>query len=452
MKKGIRVSLGFKFSAAIMLASMLISALILFLGYQLYTQQITERYTRQGEALINTVSKTIDWNKVDFYYQTHETDNAYWATLEKMRRCAEASDAKYLFVVKPEGEGAVFIFDTDESETRCDLGEFRKWREGFGSASADLQQGKPLGPITTKDEYGWLLSVYVPFTNSQGQFVGYLGVDYAAQHIANEQWAFIGTLIMESLVVSLIMTALFLFVIRSLVVRPINTIAHAANSYLVEQNAEFAPSSSITQLNIKTHDELQSLSESLKAMEEKIQNYIKNLEVATARADIDPMTTLYKREAFERQVSEILAAGSFDGYFVFMMIDIDNFKTINDTWGHSIGDEIIIACGQAIRSNFRSSDLIARIGGDEFAVFYKSPASRDDVESRAQSVCETVRGIVVTCGAKLTVSLGVAIVDGCARHNYQDLYVVADNALYGLKESGRDGFRIEQSPQHTTIG
>jgi len=451
VKKDTRFSLTFKFSVAIMLASMLLGVLLLLASYQLYTKQTTDRYARQGEILINTVSTTINWDKVDSYSQTLKTDDAYWATLEAMRRCALANGAEHLFVMKPQGDDAVFVFDTDGTASRYSLGASLGLHEGFGPAADDLQEAESTGSIVTNDRFGWPLSIYVPFTNSQGQFVAYLGVDYDAQHIIDEMWSFIGVLVVEAFAVSVVMTVLFLLILRSLMLKPINAIASAANSYLVGQDAERASSSLIAQLDINTHDQLQSLAESLKAMEKKIQNYVRNVEVATFRAETDSMTTLYNREAFEKRVSESLAAGGFDGYFVFMMIDLDSFKAINDTWGHSVGDEAITACGEAIRSNFRSSDLIARIGGDEFAVFYKSPTVRKDVEARAQSICGAVRGIVVAEGVRLTVSIGVAIVAGTSAHDYQGLYVMADNALYGLKASGRDGFRIEQAPD-TDVG
>ncbi|MCL2826162.1 MAG: sensor domain-containing diguanylate cyclase, partial [Eggerthellaceae bacterium] len=432
MEKPIRSSLGIKFSVIIMLASMLLSVLVFFVSYQLYTKQIMNRYASQGEALVNAVSQTIDWDKVDTYYQTNQTDDEYWATLGTMRQYVAASSAEYLFIVKPQGDGCVYIFDTDEEDSQCELGLYWDWRNDFGDATADLAQGKQIDPIITDEAFGWLLSIYVPFSDSQGNFVGYLGVDYAVQHIIDEEWSFIGKFVIEALLVSLAMTAIFLFILRSLVLKPINKIAQAANGYLVEANTGPAPSSSIARLHVTTRDELQSLAESLQTMEEKIHDYIKNIEAATLRAETDSMTTLYNREAFEKRVNEALDSGSFDGFFVFMMIDLDKFKSINDTWGHNVGDEILTACGQTIRSNFRPSDYIARIGGDEFAVFYKSPAVIDDVESRARAICESVKDVVINDTVRFTVSIGVAVVDGNVRQNYQSLYIMADKALYDL--------------------
>jgi|GEM_PF-2294772 len=281
---------------------------------------------------------------------------------------------------------------------------------------------------------------------NHSNLVEHVGEEHISQYIAEAEQDFIGRMVLETVAVSSLVAVIFLIILRRLLIKPINQIANAASNYLIEENANPLKTSSLQQLSVSTQDELQSLSESLKAMEEKIQHHVKDLEKATYHAETDSMTTLYNREAFEKRVSEILKSEGFDGSYVFMMIDLDNLKQVNDEWGHHMGDDIIAACSKAIKSNFRNLDLVSRIGGDEFAVFYKSPRSLADIERRAQALCSSIKKVVVHNQIKSTISIGVAVVDGNETYRYQELYIMADEALYSLKEKGRDGFVIREAP------
>lgn len=441
MKKGIKLSLGLKFSVVIMIMGLLIGTLIVLVSFQLYTEQVNDRYTRQGEALAEAASEIVDWDTIRYYYETREEDDQYNTTLERLRLCVDAGNAEFLSILVPHEDGCIYIFDTDTSDEHLPLGYFTDWFEGFGEHSDKLLRGERVPPITSNDDFGWLLSTYIPFTDSAGNFVAYLGVDYSVSHIIQEEWSFIGQMIVVTLIISITMTALFLRILRVSVLKPINEIAEASNSYLNDEHDDISSSSSISRLTIKTHDELQSLSVSLQTMEEKIRNYIEHLEEATYRAETDTMTTLLNREAFERRVEEVLSQ-SFDGFNVFMMIDLDNFKDINDTYGHAVGDEVIAACAETIRSLFRSSDFVARMGGDEFAAFYRSPATKESVENRASAVCEAVRSIRVSGSVSISISLGAVVTSGQTVSSYQSLYIKADNALYDVKSKGRNGFIV----------
>ncbi|MDR2715207.1 MAG: diguanylate cyclase [Coriobacteriaceae bacterium] len=291
---------------------------------------------------------------------------------------------------------------------------------------------------------------------------------YDAEALVIDQQRFMWLLALSALAISLLMTVVFQVVLRFLVVSPINRITQAANTYLVDPDEFVSESNPITKLDIRTQDELEELSASLKTMENAIRRHLRSLGEANRKAESDSLTGLLNREAFEKRVHWMLENEFFAGYGAFIMIDLDDFKDINDTWGHHVGDEALTACAQAIQAKFRSSDLIARIGGDEFAVFYQCPASRELVEKRAEAVCNAVRSTRVGDGLAITASLGIALVgrggggaaaggeggkgtardggprgEGGNRVAYQRLYVLADSALYDTKERGRDGWTIK---------
>lgn len=445
MKRAVKLPLGAKFSIIIMLMSIFIGVLLIAVSYQLYTSHINERYVRTGETTINTAATVINWDSISGYLESGQPDDAYEKTLADLRICAEGGSVEYLFLVVPAKDGCIYVFDTDESEDRLELGTYLDWYEPFKPYQEQLNAGQKIDPIISNDEYGWLLSIYIPFTDSAGNFVGYLGVDYSVEHLIDEQNTFIGQLSLITLLVAIVMTSLFLIILRLLVLNPIGRIADAANSFLTETPAENTSLGKLHELRVNTHDELQTLAESLKTMEEKIKLYISRLEEATHKAETDAMTGALNREAFVRYVEEDLGITNHQDCRVFMMIDLDHFKAINDTYGHTVGDEVLIKCTKIIQSKFRLNDRIGRMGGDEFAVYYRGAFSLEEIETRVASICSEIRQLVFSApDAQATVSIGVVVFDADAGYNYHRLYIDADKALYDAKEQGRDCFSVRQ--------
>lgn len=444
MGKSTGLSLKVKFFIITMLMCVLLGALIIFVSYRLYSDQINERYTHQGAALVEATSEVVDWDSVDRYFETLQEDQEYWDTLERMRLCVAASDAEYLFVLKPYGEeGCVYIFDTDESEDGCELGYYMDWYDNFGEYASELMRGDSIEPIVTNEEFGWLMSVYIPYTNSEGEFVAYLGVDYSVEHLINEAWAFIGQLTAVTLLVALLMALLFLALFRVFLLRPVKKMTQATTTYLDESNNEEPSKNSIASLDIKTHDELQSLSESLKVMEQRLQNYLAHLKKATVRAETDSMTGLLNREAFEQRVNEFLKDRTFKGSYAFMMIDLDNFKTVNDTYGHVVGDKAIVQCAENLKATLLPGDIVARMGGDEFAVFFRCKGTTEQAESRATDFYNEIKTVEMEGTEPITLSVGVALFDNVTPRTYQNIYVLADNILYDVKNAGRNNYVIK---------
>ena len=166
------------------------------------------------------------------------------------------------------------------------------------------------------------------------------------------------------------------------------------------------------------------------------------------RAETDSMSLLYNRGAFQERVSRRLSEVS-TGLHAFFLLDIDNFKQINDTLGHSAGDEVIRSVASALRQLFRVTDLVGRLGGDEFAVFMSYPAddAEGTVQKRAERILSSIRGITLPDYPELTltVSLGVAIapLNGA---RFEILYQKADKALYCIKSKGKNDYTLYRDP------
>jgi len=163
-------------------------------------------------------------------------------------------------------------------------------------------------------------------------------------------------------------------------------------------------------------------------------------------ASIDPMTKLYNRRYFTKASSHILNLAKRDKKELsIIMIDIDKFKNVNDTYGHGIGDDVIISLAHKLIGHQRTSDIICRYGGEEFVILLpntsilnaKSVAQklRVDIEQSRVSLKENQE-------LKYTISLGVSQVDTQNEIDIEAALKRADEALYDAKESGRNRVRV----------
>ncbi|MCL2796952.1 MAG: diguanylate cyclase [Firmicutes bacterium] len=158
------------------------------------------------------------------------------------------------------------------------------------------------------------------------------------------------------------------------------------------------------------------------------------------KAETDSLTELWNRDTFQRLVQNQLDDARKHSSAFFMM-DIDFFKSINDTYGHAAGDEVLIACSEAMRKVLRDTDIIGRLGGDEFAVFCRGIGEPYNAEHKAEQILRAWKEIVPKGGSKsITGSIGIAMVP---QHGveFNELYNNADIALYKAKEK-RDHFEM----------
>ncbi len=151
----------------------------------------------------------------------------------------------------------------------------------------------------------------------------------------------------------------------------------------------------------------------------------------------DGLTGLSNRTAFFEEAEKVIAHGK-PASNALLFIDVDHFKSVNDTFGHAIGDAVLRELAAVIRSSVREGDLVARFGGEEFAVLLidadRSEAMRvaERIKINARTVCRAVESF----DRALTVSMGV-----CLREPGQDLETIllkADQGLYAAKRRGRD--------------
>ncbi|MEG0615145.1 MAG: diguanylate cyclase [Oscillospiraceae bacterium] len=158
-------------------------------------------------------------------------------------------------------------------------------------------------------------------------------------------------------------------------------------------------------------------------------------------AEEDSLTKIYNKGTTESLISEFLEGEqNSDEIHAFLMIDIDNFKGINDTNGHIFGDGVLKDAAARIKRLFRATDIVGRIGGDEFAIFVKSAGRIGLIEDKAKALCDAFRGdYYEKDGYKISISIGVSVSPKDGK-SYAELYKNADTALYISKKMGKDRY------------
>jgi len=156
----------------------------------------------------------------------------------------------------------------------------------------------------------------------------------------------------------------------------------------------------------------------------------------------DALTKIYNRRFFhENAQKEISRAIRSDTPLSIILFDIDYFKNINDTYGHLVGDQVLINLSNLIQQNIRSIDLFARFGGEEFVILMpdtNSESARESAERLRRLVAEKPVATAENNEISLTISMGVACWNGDAPLEYLTIIHQADQALYQAKEAGRD--------------
>lgn len=158
------------------------------------------------------------------------------------------------------------------------------------------------------------------------------------------------------------------------------------------------------------------------------------------KANMDALTGLLNKSAVTEAITTYLIESEKDQMHALLMIDCDDFKSINDNFGHAVGDEVIKYFASVLKRTFRDSDIKGRFGGDEFMVFMKN-TTKDATTLRANQLNEAIRKPYLKDGKeiKISCSIGVAYFPKDAG-NFENLFNMADEALYKAKSYGKDRF------------
>ncbi len=179
-----------------------------------------------------------------------------------------------------------------------------------------------------------------------------------------------------------------------------------------------------TMKNIQSEKERESRR---KEYEEKLKN----------KAHYDHMTGLLNRFACETIVNQVLDEGLEN--VTGVVIDVDNFKEINDLHGHYIGDQVLIKIGELFQKYCRSDDIAARLGGDEFFLMFLGLMQQDTIRARLQTMHQEIHNIARELKLKVPVSVSMGVTKIYSTDKtFDDIYVRADETMYQAKLSGKN--------------
>lgn len=164
------------------------------------------------------------------------------------------------------------------------------------------------------------------------------------------------------------------------------------------------------------------------------------------KSSTDPLTGLWNREYISEKVNGLLDAGASGS---LLMIDLDNFKAINDNYGHQEGDYVLNLFADTLREFSGENDILCRIGGDEFVAFLYGNTDRDSLADMAGSIIASLNKKIDArnYNANTSVSIGIAIsgIDGIT---FEKLYNCGDKALYYVKNNGKNSYRFYSDNVH----
>lgn len=346
----------------------------------------------------NTIERSVDWQPFKYILNTNPNDLKQ-ADLEAMRAqlnaaCKANRDCHFIYLLYPDKNQVKFLLDASPQPASeiSHLGEV--FVEATQELKAALLDQQPLveGPVT--DHWGTWVSARVPLKiNAGSNHLVTLNIDVAAKN-----WK--SRLIKKSLVptaLTLIFSAMLLWSIRK--------------NKLREQHYE---------------------------------ELINSTSELTEMAHNDPLTGLPNRRLLEDRIAQALKAAERSKHTVAVLfLDLDHFKTVNDTHGHPIGDQLLELVGARLTLLLRKEDTVARVGGDEFVILLTDLPNETHAITTAEKVIFALINPFEIAGQslKIGVSVGVALYP---EHdaNEKNLIKMADSAMYTAKRQGRNCYAL----------
>ena len=170
-----------------------------------------------------------------------------------------------------------------------------------------------------------------------------------------------------------------------------------------------------------------------------IEKEVRDREALVLGTQIDQFTGLYNKTTTERLIGEEIKNGAG----ILFLLDIDDFKSVNDRFGHEAGDCVLKYFAHVLKSVFRKGDIVGRVGGDEFMIFIKNAAAISTAEDKASEILLRLKTGVDYENIRIIVSasIGVAVIDE-DNYSFSEVYNQADSALYEAKFNGKNNYVI----------
>ena len=296
MKRKVRWSLGKKLTGLIVTMCVVLGLLAAVVSYRTFSASMMEYYNQLGTNLVRTLASQLDADELDRYYETGEMDERYYEIQSFISDLVASNDVEYLYVVRPHGVGVTFLFDSDmetgesgeyEDGGYCALGTYVDLVGGFADNLDRLLAGLDVEPIVQRDaSYGWLMTAMTPVLHEDGTMAGYVMADISMNDVMNTRQTFLITLVGLLAAVAAVFLATFLFILRRMVLHPIDLLTQATGDFIQSNEEELAAGTATVNVPpIRTGDEVELLADSFRKMEEDMISYIREFMNATAEKE-----------------------------------------------------------------------------------------------------------------------------------------------------------------------
>ena len=283
-----------KIALSIAFMLLIISSTVLTIGYYTYENAMNTQYEKTGMNVGRTVVSLLDGKKVAQFSKevvgitqqqalaTMESEQ-YRSIIETLRAIKDSNQLLYLYMIKPMDNGTYYyLFDSDDSQEACPYGYNEPYYPGVFEESKDiLLTGAGVDPMISNEDFGWIITISYPY-HVDGEFLGYIGIDISMDDVVADRMNFLYRTMIIVIGITLVFAVVYILILNKTMVSPIKRMAGAAKDYINSKTDAGVESSSISQLQIKTGDEIEQLCVSLKTMEHDINAHIENLRTMTA--------------------------------------------------------------------------------------------------------------------------------------------------------------------------
>ena len=294
--KHVRLSLGKKLTALVILMGVVLGAAAVLVSYRTFKDEMTKYYNKTGTSLARTLAIQLDPDDLDRYFETGETDDKYFEIQDYILDLVEANDVEYLYVARPNGVGATFLFYSDMTPGEdgnyyaggyCSIGTYVDLVGEFAERIPQLLAGEELEPIIQHDPaFGWLMTAMYPVRHADGTMAGYVMADIDMNDVVKTRQDYLMGLSVLLVGLTVVLLIVFLVFLRRTVVTPIDQLTVATGAFIENNKEELAAGTAHVNVpEIRTGDEVEQLAKSFRKMQEDILNYIRDLMTMTAEKE-----------------------------------------------------------------------------------------------------------------------------------------------------------------------
>lgn len=283
-----KISLRAKLLLLVSIAVTLVAVVAIGIGFIVDRQNTINDHAAFANGIVNLGKQQIDPEMVDSYIEKGRAAEGYADTLKVLEQiCHSSDDIKYMYAYQFREDGVRVVFDVDTEDTIADRpGVVLAYDKSFEDLLPGVLFGQPVDPVITKDEYGWLLSVYEPLYNSAGKCVCYVAVDIEMSQIVSNTQIYLTKQISLFLGFFIMVLAFGLWLADYNIIYPLNAMSHGANAFAYTSTQERNESvERIKGLAIHTGDEIENLYNAYSQTTEESMQYMTDIRKKSKQID-----------------------------------------------------------------------------------------------------------------------------------------------------------------------